>query len=151
MTMTEINAALEAMTRLCRILMGQASTAQTITDTEIVSCKALLPKWEAGIKVEPGECYVYEADGKVYRVREGQGHTTQESWTPDQTPAMWEAIDVEHAGTLEDPIPAVPNMEYFNGKYYSENGAIYKCTRDTEIPIAQMPSALVGVYFELVG
>ena len=156
MTMTEINAALEAMTRLCRILMGQASTAQTITDTEIVSCKALLPKWEPGIKVQPGECYVYEADGKVYRVREGQGHTTQADWTPDKTPALWAVIDVSHAGTKEDPIPASRGMDYIYGKYYldPEDGKTYLCRREGAqdgeiINLQYLPHELIGNYFEL--
>ena len=44
MTMQEINAALEAMTRLSRILMKQVSTAKVITDAEIISCKELVGK-----------------------------------------------------------------------------------------------------------
>ena len=116
MTMQEINAALEAMTRLSRILMKQVSAAKTITDNEILSCKELLPVWEEGIAVSTDECYQY--GGTVYRVR--QAHTTQADWTPDKTPAMWAVIDVAHAGTVDDPIPASRGMDYVYGKYYRD-------------------------------
>ncbi len=150
MTMQEINAALEAMTRLSRILMKQVSTAKVITDAEIISCKELLPKWMPDIDVAEKECYYYEPNDTVYRVRDGKGHRTQETWTPDVMADSWEALDIEHAGTVEDPIPAKPNMRYYPDKYYLDGGKVYKCTRDTEIPVSQLPHELVGVYFEEV-
>ena len=153
MTITEINAALEAMTRLSRILMKQASAAKTITDNEVLSCKELLPVWEAGIAVLENECYRYE--DRVYRVREGQGHTTQADWTPDKTPAMWAVIDVTHAGTVDDPIPASRGMDYVYGKYYRdpEDGKTYLCKRTGEaeggtINLQYLPHEVVGQYFE---
>ena len=153
MTMEEINAALEAITRLSRILMQQASAAKTITDNEVLSCKELLPVWEAGLSVSTDECYQY--GGKVYRVR--QAHTTQEDWTPDKTPAMWAVIDVSHAGTIEDPIPASRGMDYVYGKYYldPEDQKIYLCKREGEeeggtINLQFLPHELIGQYFEEV-
>lgn len=66
------------------------------------------------------------------------------------TPSLFNVIDVEHGGTLEDPIPAELNMVYENGKYYIENDVVYKCIRDSGIALAYMPSQLIGSYFELV-
>lgn len=153
MTMQEINAALEAMTRLSRILMKQVSAAKTITDNEILSCKELLPVWEEGIAVSTDECYQY--GGTVYRVR--QAHTTQADWTPDKTPAMWAVIDVAHAGTVDDPIPASRGMDYIYGKYYRdpEDGKTYLCKREGEaeggtINLQYLPHEVVGQYFEEV-
>ena len=155
-TMEEINSVLESITRLSRILMQKSATEKIITDNEIASCKSLLPRWKTNIKVEPGECYVYEADDKVYRVREGQGHTTQESWTPDKTPALWAVIDVTHAGSKEDPIPASRGMDYIYGKYYldPEDSKIYLCKREGEpdggtINLQYLPHELIGQYFEV--
>ena len=154
MTINKVNAVLESMIRLSRILMEQLSTAKTITGTQIVSCQSLLPKWESGIAVKESQCYTYQ--DKVYRVNKGQGHTTQDDWTPDKTPAMWTIIDVEHAGTSEDPIPASRGMEYEYGKYYSdpEDNQVYLCKRTGEseggkIVLQYLPHELVGQYFEL--
>lgn len=80
-------------------------------------------------------------------------HVSQELWRPGiETASLWTVIDEEHAGTLEDPIPAKRNMEYFNGKYYldPEDGKIYRCTRDSEIALAYLPHELIGHYFVTV-
>lgn len=154
MTIDEINAALEAMTRLARIQAQDAADNKTISDTDINRCKALIKPWTFPETVEPGNCRTYL--DKVYRVREGQGHTTQEDWTPDKTPALWAVIDVEHAGTVEDPIPATRGMEYVYGKIYldPEDGQVYQCERiganpgDTII-LQYLPHELIGQYFSL--
>ena len=45
-------------------------------------------EWQAGISVSVGEEFTYQ--GSTYRVL--QAHTTQQGWTPDVTPALWELI-----------------------------------------------------------
>lgn len=128
--------------------------AATLSDGEAAKMPSLSPKWVVGEAVEPGDRRYYEPTGLLYKVREGQGHTTQADWTPDQTPAMWAVIDVEHAGTLEDPIPAAKGMDYIYGKYYSdpEDGNIYLCKRTGEEPggtinLQYLPHEVVGQYF----
>lgn len=88
-------------------------------------------------------------DGKLWRVR--QTHTAQADWMPSLDAAsLWEVIEVEHSGTLDDPIPYSVPMEIFNGKYYTEDGITYLCTRDSGIALSHPLSALVGVYVEIV-
>ena len=93
----------------------------------------------------------------VYRVNKGQGHTTQENWPPHSTPAVWTIINVDHAGTQDDPIPAARGMEYTYGLYYKdpEDTKLYKCERTGEAPggkivLQYLPHELVGNYFTLV-
>lgn len=122
-----------------------------LNDQLALKYSAMYPVWAAGIAVEVGQRYQY--GDRLYKV--GQAHTTQADWTPDATPALWTVIDVEHAGTLADPIPAVAGMEYEYGKYYSEDGTIYICQRTGEtaggkITLYYLPSQLVGQYFEVV-
>lgn len=150
--MTEINAALEAMTRLAQIQAQSAADNQTISDTEINQCKSLIKPWTFPEAVKVGACRTYGE--KVYRAR--QGHTTQADYTPDVTPALWTIIDMEHAGTVEDPIPATRGMEYVYGKIYldPEDGRVYQCERiganpgDTII-LQYLPHELIGQYFSL--
>lgn len=90
-----------------------------------------------------------ECDGKLWKCR--QEHTSQENWKPSiATASLWEVIDVEHAGTLEDPIPYDQTMTVYNGKYYQEDGIIYKCIRDSGQPLYATCASLVGNYFEVV-
>lgn len=129
--------------------------AATLSDEEAAKMPSLSKKWIVGEQVEPGDRRYYEPTGLLYKVREGQGHTTQANWTPDQTPAIWAVIDVEHAGTQEDPIPAEKGMDYIYGKYYRdpEDGKIYLCKREGEEPggtinLQYLPHEVVGQYFE---
>lgn len=83
-----------------------------------------------------------------------QGTLVAESWTPADAPSIWTAIDIEHTGTIDDPIPAAAGMEYVKGKYYIEDGTIYLMNRagmqDGESVVLQyLPSELIGQYFEV--
>lgn len=123
----------------------------TADDKTALTGKELYPTWVDGISVEVGDRYQYK--DKLYKVI--QSHTTQADWKPDATPALWIVIDVEHAGTLEDPIPASSGMEYTKGRYYIEDGVIYLMNRqgmnDGEtIVLHYLPSQLVGQYFEVI-
>lgn len=148
---------LEDLTRYIKNKFRKDSTDKTITDGEIVSCKNLLKTWEPNILVTENECFLYTINNKVYRVREGQGHTTQADWTPDITPDMWSVIDIAHSGTLEDPIPASRGMDYIVGKYYldPEDNKVYLCKRQgmedgQTINLQYLPHEVAIQYFELV-
>ena len=125
-----------------------AFAAESFTDAQALAVKELYPDWgdiPEGTHLETGQRVQYQ--GHLHKVT--TAHEKQATWTPTDAPTLFEAIDEAHTGTLDDPIPAAPNMEYYAGKYYSEDSTVYRCTRGTGIPIAQLPSTLVGVYFEL--
>lgn len=141
-----------------RVLRMTIETAViSLPDDQAAQAPSLSQPWVVGEEVEPGDRRYYAPTGLLYKVREGQGHTTQESWTPDKTPAMWAVVDVTHAGTVEDPIPAAKGMDYVYGKYYSdpEDGKLYLCKRTGEedggtINLQYLPHELIGQYFEAV-
>ena len=123
----------------------------TFTDENAVKVIDLYPVWTVGISVAKDSRYQY--NGKLYKCV--QAHTTQADWTPDITPSLWTVIDVTHAGTIDNPIPAVAGMEYVKGKYYAENESIYLMNRQgmaegESITLYYLPSQLVGQYFEVV-
>ena len=135
--------------------------AKSFTDTEAAKSPELVARWadHIGEVVEPGDRMSdTDNDGvlRVYRVNDGHGHTTQADWPPHSTPAMWTIINVDHAGTKDDPIPAARGMEYEYGKYYldGEDSNTYLCQRTGEaaggtIVLQYMPHELVGQYFDL--
>lgn len=130
-------------------------TTETYTDEQAAEVPTLYPVWIAGEAVEMDNRRYYEPDGKLYKCR--QAHTTQEGWEPPLTPAMWAVIDVAHAGTPEDPIPASRGMDYIYGKYYldPEDEKIYLCKREGEeeggtVNLQYLPHEVVGQYFEEV-
>lgn len=143
-----------------RPVIEQASAS--LSDGEAAKSPELLPRWadHIGETVKPGDRRSdMDESGvlHVYRVNKGQGHTTQENWPPHSTPAMWTIINVDHAGTQDDPIPAARGMEYTYGLYYKdpEDTKLYLCERIGEqsggkIILQYLPHELVGNYFTAV-
>lgn len=133
--------------------------AVSLSDGEAASVPELSPRWadHIGETVKPGDRRSdMDESGvlHVYKVREGQGHTTQTDWPPHLTPALWVVVDVTHAGTQDDPIPAARGMEYTYGLYYKdpEDTKLYLCERTGEaaggkIVLQYLPHELVGQYF----
>lgn len=124
--------------------------AVSLSDGEAASVPELITAWAYPVDYAEGDRRSY--GGKVHKCR--QGHTSQADWTPDKTPNLWTIINVDHAGTQDDPIPAARGMEYEYGKYYldSEDGKTYKCERTGEaaggkIVLQYLPHELVGQYF----
>lgn len=140
-----------------RPVIEQASAS--LSDGEAAKSPELFPRWadHIGETVKPGDRRSdMDESGvlHVYRVNKGQGHTTQENWPPHSTPAVWTIINVDHAGTQDDPIPAARGMEYTYGLYYKdpEDTKLYLCERIGEaaggkIVLQYLPHELVGQYF----
>ena len=129
------------------------AAAVSLPDGEAAKAVELFPAWEYPVSYAVGD-RVGDAD-KLYKCQ--QAHTSQEGWNPAATPALWVVVDVEHAGTQDDPIPASRGMEYEYGKYYldSEDGKTYLCERTGEaaggkIVLQYLPHEVVGQYFTLV-
>lgn len=118
----------------------------TLSDNKALKFMTMYPHWSENVAVKLDERYQYE--GKLYRCK--QEHTTQSDWTPDVTASLWDVIDVEHSGTIDDPIPYDPNMVVYNGKYYTYDNVTYLCIRDSGQPLYTTPDTLINNYFEVV-
>lgn len=95
---------------------------------DALSVKEMYPDWAVDLAVKVGERYLLE--DTLWEVI--QAHTTQENWNPSvQTASLWKIVEVEHEGTLEDPIPYVQMMAFEKGKYYVQDGVIYLCVLTT--------------------
>lgn len=119
------------------------------TDEQAVSAKVLYPMWEdlvarSFVAEESGYRFRYGSD--LYKTIQAN-LTFAEQWVPGVgTESLYARIDETHAGTLADPIPYDGNMELFNGKYYSQNGVVYLCNRDTGAPVYNALADLVNIY-----
>lgn len=129
------------------------AAATSLPDSDAAKAVELFPAWAYPVSYVEGNRV--SDGGKLYKCQ--QAHTSQEGWKPSATPALWVVIDVAHAGTQADPIPASRGMEYEYGKYYldSEDGKTYLCERTGEaaggkIVLQYLPHELVGNYFTAV-
>lgn len=125
---------------------ARASFLVELPDEKAATIPLCYDAWTTDKAYQVGDRVEWE--GKLWKCR--QAHTSQENWKPSiDTASLWEVIDVEHAGTLEDPIPYDQTMTVNNGKYYLEDGIIYKCIRDSGQPLYASCASLVGNYFEV--
>ena len=131
--------------------MMLASTRTTflinLSDNEAIKIPLCYDEWEADHDYKVGDRV--KDDGKLWKCK--QEHTSQENWRPSiNTASLWEVVQEQHEGTLDDPIPYDVSMEVFKDKYYIENDVVYKCIRNSLQPLYSSCSSLVGNYFELV-
>lgn len=131
------------------LVVKQWNERTDISNEEALDYMVIVYAWEEFIgKVLPmGK--IVSHDDRLWRVR--QEHTALKEYEPSlATASLYEVIEKEHEGTLEDPIPYMPPMEIFEGKYYVEDNETYKCTRSSGTAITHPLSALVGLYVEIV-
>ena len=128
--------------------------AQALTDEQAMQAKVLYPTFDelvaAGYTAtEKG--YKFCDGGDLYKTAQ-ENVTFQEQYRPvEGTESLYTRIDETHAGTLEDPIPWVLNMQPEKDKYYVEGELIAKCIEDPGQALHNKLSELCpGRYFEAV-
>ena len=136
------------------MLIRQQINTLSVDDAVAIRMKDFYPVWESGKAYTAAKgCpvgYKVVRNGRLWKLR--QEHTSQDNWAPSETgtESLWEEICEQHDGTKYDPIPYNGNMALENGKYYTQGGVLYKCTRDTGKPVYHALSELVGIYVEVV-
>lgn len=136
-----------ALQEVQEMLVRQQINTLTVDDQTAYRMREFYPEWVAGQDYTVGYKLTY--NGELYKVL--QAHTSQEAWKPGTgTESLYARIDEQHDGTKYDPIPYNGNMALESGKYYSQSGVTYHCTRDTGNPVYNALSELTGLYVERV-
>lgn len=132
-------------------LLSVSINDMKLTDEQALQFKDLYPEWSEFIGEKLSANFKIQHLEKLYKtLQEIPVVLDQEGYRPGEvgSEALYEEVNEKNKGTLQDPIPYNNNMELFEGKYYSQNGVTYKCTRNTEQAVYQDLSDLVGIYVE---
>lgn len=143
----------EAIARARALRPAIEKAAQSLDDETALAAKELYPRWKDCVKKGtldtggvPGYKFYYGGD--LYKCVNGDPQFA-EHWVPGVgTESLYVRIDEMHAGTSNDPIPYSGNMVLEEGKYYSQEGVVYLCIRDTVNPVYHALADLVGIYVE---
>ena len=125
-----------------------------LTDEQALTVKELYRDWDDlvadGKEVPLGTRFVH--NGKLYKTNQ-EKYQFVAHYIPGSTgtESLFTVLDETHSGSIEEPIPYDGNMELEEGKYYSQNGVIYKCTRSTGTAVYHALTDLVGIYVETTG
>ena len=129
------------------MLIRQQINTLAVDDQTALRMTEFYPEWTSGQGYTAA--YKVRYGGNLWRCM--QAHTAQSGWEPSTaTASLWEQICESHDGTLADPIPYSGNMALENGKYYTQDGVTYLCTRDTGNPVYNALADLVGIYVDTV-
>lgn len=120
----------------------------SVDDQTAVRMVAYYPEWADATTYETG--FKVQRNGKLYKCR--QKHTSQPNWAPDKpgTESLWTVINEQYSGDQYDPIPYSGNMVLEKGKYYTQDGVLYECIRDSGIAVFNSLADLVGNYVKKV-
>lgn len=129
------------------MLLRQQINTLAVDDATAYRMREFYPEWAEGQSYIVGHKLLY--GGSLYKVI--QAHTSQAGWKPGVgTESLFTRIDETHDGTKYDPIPYNGNMELLSGKYYTQSGQTYHCTRDTGTAVFHPLAELVEIYVEIV-
>lgn len=146
-------AKIKAMQILTARITKEINT-MNLSNTEALSVKEFYHVWnENSLSINKGD--KYQHNGKLYEA--DQAHTSEANFSPDRMSSIWHVVVEDHDGTLEDPIPYNEELNPLwqgmileEGKYYTQSGTVYKCTRDSGIKLTQNLADLVGHYVEQI-
>lgn len=131
------------------LVVKQYNERTDISNEEALDYMAIIYPWDYYLDKVLTEGMMVTYEDKPWRVR--QTHTPLEIYPPSlATASLYEAIDKEHSGEADDPIPYTPPMEIYEGKHYIQEGVVYRCTRNSEVALSHDLSALLGLYVEEV-
>lgn len=106
--------------------------AATLTETQALEVASVYPAWEAGRAYETGDILQYGVnsvgDPQLYKVV--QAHTSQEDWTPDATPALYDAFGLDDSGYPLWTQPSGAHDAYNTGDIVDYNGTLYQSLID---------------------
>ena len=126
-----------------------------LTDEQALEVKEMFPMWNEVVDkvITTGTRFQYE--DKLYEAL--HDHTVLSHYQPSiNTASLYKEVVLETNeegelnGTIENPIPYEGNMVLENGKYYSQGGVTYLCTRDSGNPVYHALKDLIGLYVEAV-
>lgn len=101
--------------------------AVSLPDEDALTAPEMFPHWKPDMDVITDERMYYNE--KLYRVV--QGHTTQEGWEPDVTPALFTEVSVDEWPEWKQPTGA--QDAYRIGDKVSHNGKHWISTADNNV------------------
>lgn len=104
--------------------------AATLTDEQALVIATVYPAWQSGLAYSVGEVISYGTnslgDPQLYKVV--QAHTSQAEWTPDATPALYDAFGLDESGYPIWAQPSGAHDAYNAGDIVNYNGTLYQST-----------------------
>lgn len=115
----------EAVPAALGLLLRQAVADGRVTDKELLSIQPALEGrlWQPGLDVQVGDVYTFGP----FLWRCIQAHTTQGTWTPDLTPALWHKVEIIPDDGVRVWAAGISYIVDDEVAYPDEDGTLYTC------------------------
>ena len=109
--------------------------AASLTDDKAIEVAAVFDPWKVGKAYAVGDYLTYGVNtvGDVQLYKVVQAHTSQSDWTPDATPALYDAIGLDDSGYPVWAQPTGAHDAYNTGDIVNYNGTLYKSLIDGNV------------------
>lgn len=102
--------------------------AASLTDEQALEVATIYDSWKINHSYIVGEFLIYgtneTGDPQLYKIV--QAHTSQEDWTPNSTPSLYEPIGLNEQGYPVWSRPSGAHDAYNTGDIVDYNGQLYK-------------------------
>ena len=102
--------------------------AAGLSEEQALEVATMYPEWEAGRSYAVGDILQHGTnsvgDPQLYKVV--QAHTSQADWTPEATPALYDAFGLDESGYPLWSQPTGAHDAYNTGDIVDYNGTLYK-------------------------
>lgn len=109
--------------------------AASLSDEQALEVATVYDYWTVNRTYVVGEYLLYGAnatgDPQLYKVV--QAHTSQENWTPETTPSLYEPIGLNKEGYPVWSRPSGAHDAYNKGDIVDYNGTLYKSLIDGNV------------------
>lgn len=109
--------------------------AATLTEEKALEIPAVFDPWQIGKTYAVGDFLTYGVNGvgdpQLYKVV--QEHTSQADWTPDETPALYDAIGLDDRGYPVWSQPTGAHDAYNKGDIVNYNDVLYESLIDGNV------------------
>lgn len=109
--------------------------AASLTDEQAMEVVAVYDPWQTGKTYAVGDFLTYGVNGvgdpQLYKVV--QEHTSQADWTPDETPALYDAIGLDDRGYPVWSQPTGAHDAYNKGDIVNYNDVLYESLIDGNV------------------
>ena len=109
--------------------------AATLTEEQALEIATVYPVWETDRAYDVGDIISYGlnsvGDPQLYKVV--QAHTSQADWTPEATPALYDAFGLDEQGYPLWSQPTGAHDAYNKGDIVDYNGTLYKSLIDGNV------------------
>ena len=133
-----------------RILLAAQINTLAVDDNTALRMRQFYPTFDSVVGQTVKQGFKFTCADKLWKTIQPD-LTIQSHYPPGVgTESLYEEICETHEGTLDDPIPYSGNMALEQGKHYVQDWVIYRCIRDSEVPVYHPLAELVGLYVEEV-